>query len=883
MKNNLKAKWSRRDFFKSGTIGGFTLLNLQNMSPKPANAGQPVTNTIPQSHPSDKKLDLSPARWIWYPSQRTLPNTFVLFRREIDLPEKPVKASGWILGDSRYLLQLNGKRVQFGPAPSDPRWAEADPVDLTNFLKPGPNVIGSTVLYYGSGDGTWPIGKPGFIFYLEMEFSSGKKQILVSDSGWRCHIARCWQPGQYKRWYLRALQEEFDARLYPYGWNTIGFKKDSNWLAAMELDCPSDLPAICSTYNDYLLEGNGDRNGCELRAREIPHMSESKIPVKRLAEAYFIQWKRPPREYFEFITPDALIANKTERIDNPETGTWRVNFEQDKAVALTYELREQIVGWPCFTIDAPEGTIVELMVHEGHEVGGPALLNTHFNAWTRFICRKGVNEFETFDFESLRWLQLHIHNATGTITIKNVGVRRRQFPWPNSPNVLCSDKTVQKLVDACINTIHNSAQETIVDGMGRERQQYSGDVGHQIHAIYNTFGETGLPARFINTFSQGLTKDGFFLDCWPAYDRLARLMERQMDLTPWGPLLDHGVGLNFDCYYHYLYTGKLEDLAEIYPRLLRFFGYLVSITGKDDLLPVVDTGVPKVWIDHDAFQQQRHKQCAFNLYTAAMMKNALSPICRAFKDPEMEETVFNTGRELLRNTQKRFWSERHGLFVNNLPWVTEEKGIRLDDRSLSLAVLYDLCPGGRTKAAVNALADTPGELGLSYPANAGWRLWALAKGGRVDKIYEDFETRWINMESVTLNNTMQEGWHARPDSGAQWSHCPVAPLYVLYMSIAGINPLEPGYDKYQIWPRLGKPEKLELTAHTVKGPIRFKSVGKPGDRELTIVTPASGQGELVLDAREEIDLPVLKINKQNNARHYQLPVAREIKLKLKYT
>jgi len=883
MNENLKGKWSRRDFFKRGTIGGFTLLNIQSVHPGSAHARPLISKASFTHNTSNKKLDLNPARWIWYPSERTLPNTFVLFRKEIDLTEKPVKASGWILGDSRYLLQLNGKRVQFGPAPSDPRWAEADFMSLDDLLQKGKNVFGATVLYYGFGDGTWPIGKPGFIFFLEMEFRSGKKEIVVSDSNWTSHIARCWPPGQYKRWYLRALQEEFDARLYPYGWNTSGFKIDSNWLPAMELDCPPDLPAICSNYNDYMLEENGDRNSCELRAREIPHLSESKIPVKRLAESYSIQWKRSPQEYFEFMTPDAFAADKTDQVENPNTETWRFSLEKTKAVALTFELREQIVGWTFFTIDASDGTIVELMVHEGHEIGGPVLLNTHFNAWTRFICKKGVNEFETFDYESLRWIQLHIHNARGTITIRNVGVRRRQFPWPNMPDIKCSDKTVQALVNACINTLHNSAQETIVDGMGRERQQYSGDVGHQLHAIYNTFGETRLPARYLNTYSQGMTKDGFFLDCWPAYDRLARLMERQMDLTPWGPLLDHGIGFNFDCYYHYLYTGKLEDLAEIYPRLLRFFDYLGSIIGKDGLLPVVDTGVPWVWIDHEAFRQQRHKQCAFNLYAAAMLENALSPICRAFKDVEMEKAVKYMGQELLKNTQKRFWSDKHGLFVNNLPWLTEEKGISLDDRSLATAILFDLCPNGQTRAAVNALAETPKELGLSYPANAGWRLWALAKGGCVDKIYEDFETRWINMESVTLNNTMQESWHARPDSGAQWSHCPVAPLYVLYMSIAGINPLEPGYAKYQIWPRLGKPEKLELTVHTVKGPIHFKSVGRLGDRKLTLVTPASGQGELVLDLREEIDLHVLKLNKQNNTKHYQLPSAQKINLKLKYT
>jgi hypothetical protein len=98
-------------------------------------------------------ISLHPARWIWLPSQRTLPNTFVLFRKEIDLDSPPASALGWIAADSRYRLTINGRRVQWGPAPCDPRALDADPIDVTSFLNAGKNVIGIEVLFYGRGDG----------------------------------------------------------------------------------------------------------------------------------------------------------------------------------------------------------------------------------------------------------------------------------------------------------------------------------------------------------------------------------------------------------------------------------------------------------------------------------------------------------------------------------------------------------------------------------------------------------------------------------------------------------------------------------------------------------------------------------------------------------
>ena len=63
------------------------------------------------------------------------------------------------------------------------------------------------------------MGKPGFILNLDMD-----QEKLVTDASWDCFLAKSWQPGQYKRWFLRSLQEEFDARLYPYGWDTSDFK-----------------------------------------------------------------------------------------------------------------------------------------------------------------------------------------------------------------------------------------------------------------------------------------------------------------------------------------------------------------------------------------------------------------------------------------------------------------------------------------------------------------------------------------------------------------------------------------------------------------------------------------------------------------------------------
>jgi hypothetical protein len=203
------------------------------------------------------------------------------------------------------------------------------------------------------------------------------------------------------------------------------------------------------------------------------------------------------------------------------------------------------------------------------------------------------------------------------------------------------------------------------------------------------------------------------------------------------------------------------------------------------------------------------------------------------------------------------------------------------DRSLATAVLFDQCPGKNAGPALRALADCPPEMGFSYPANAGWRLWALAKGGRADVILQDLRDRWAAMDSVRLNNTLQEDWQAKPDSGQQWSHCAVVPLYIAYMGLAGIRPLEPGFRRVEIQPQPADLSQLELVARTVRGPLVFSSLGNRGNRELNLELPKGCEGEIVLPDQESVNLTPIPRTDAYGLRRYILPAGRKTALKLK--
>jgi alpha-L-rhamnosidase len=749
-------------------------------------------------------------KWIWLPSQRTLANTFVLFRHTVNLKQVPEKVSGWITADSRYKLTVNGRRVQWGPAPFDPRHAELDPVEIPNdFWMVGENVIGVEVLFYGHGEGSWPFGKPGLMLSLP--------QLEVqSDNSWRCRVDRGHRPGQYKRWYLRSLQEVFDARLHPFGWNMPGFEMDAEWVPAQELNVPMDRAVFSGGYSDYMNElWMSDPAESTLRPRAVPMMDEVEIQPIGKSEAQ-IKWHRHPDNWFENRSPDSWSL--TELTEGPEVGR-----------LITYEFHEGLVGWPWFEVIAPEGTVIEVMVQENHDPAATSWLETSLFAWSRFTCREGGNYLEPFDFEAFKWVQLHIWNDGGKARVIEAGARRRLNPVWDRARWHTSDEKLATVFEAAFNTVKNSAQDTIVDGMARERQQYAGDGSHQLVPLRLSSGDYELPRRFLRTYGYGQLTDGVWLDSWPAYDRLARIWEREVGASYWGPLVDHSIGFCLDHYYHWMESGEIEPAIDNWPRLMKFVEYLRTIRDSHGLLKVEDIGINAVWIDHDAYKQQRHKQCAFNLYAAAMLNDGLGRLAPHI-EPSRTAELQDFAADLVEKTVDRFYDHRQDLLIVNRPWLDEEREERLCDRSLATAILFDQIP--MEEEAGKALKERPSNLGISYPANALWRFHALAKVGEIQTVIDELRSQWADMRSVKTNKTIQEMWDPRPDTAAILSHCAVAPLTTLYRDIVGIKPAAPGYRKVTVEPQLGDIPDLDLTLYTPQGPIRFKSKGAAWDVEL---------------------------------------------------
>ena len=168
-----------------------------------------------------------------------LPATMVRKSFQLDRPIQ--RATAYASGLGLYELRLNGQRV--GEELLTPEWTsyrkrvQYQVHDVTALLRPGENAVAALV-----GEG-WFAGRlmavgrfaygtqPRFLLQLEIEFTDGQTQTIVSDGSWRCTTdGPVRSAGIYDG-------EVYDARKEMPGWDTSGFDA-SSWqpVQCLELD-----------------------------------------------------------------------------------------------------------------------------------------------------------------------------------------------------------------------------------------------------------------------------------------------------------------------------------------------------------------------------------------------------------------------------------------------------------------------------------------------------------------------------------------------------------------------------------------------------------------------------------------------------------------------
>lgn len=165
------------------------------------------------------------ASWINTERCQSATNTWLIYRKNVNIEKIPQRLIARIAADTKYWLWINDHLVIFegglkrGPSPTSTYY---DPVDIAPYLTEGGNTIAVLV---------WHFGKDGF-----SHINSGKAALLfeaiapgieiLSDASWQCALYEAYQHTEapFPNYRLAESNIRFDARREITGWNRRDFK-----------------------------------------------------------------------------------------------------------------------------------------------------------------------------------------------------------------------------------------------------------------------------------------------------------------------------------------------------------------------------------------------------------------------------------------------------------------------------------------------------------------------------------------------------------------------------------------------------------------------------------------------------------------------------------
>ena len=188
--------------------------------------------------------DVWKAHWITATESQSATNTWICFRKEIEVTEAPSFAMVRIAVDSKYWLWINSRMVIFegglkrGPNPEDTYY---DEVDIAPYLKQGKNTIAVLLWYFGKdGFSHNSSGKAGLVFQCITP-----EMTILSDQSWTARLNPAYKlsPPPHPNYRLSESNVYYDARKDLGNWQAPDYKAAGHGFGtAEEMGIPPCAP-----------------------------------------------------------------------------------------------------------------------------------------------------------------------------------------------------------------------------------------------------------------------------------------------------------------------------------------------------------------------------------------------------------------------------------------------------------------------------------------------------------------------------------------------------------------------------------------------------------------------------------------------------------------
>ena len=428
-----------------------------------------------------------------------------------------------------------------------------------------------------------------------------------------------------------------------------------------------------------------------------------------------------------------------------------------------------------------------------------------------YVTREGEQSFEC-----PTWMNGEIvyYEMPAGITVKSLGYREVGYDTTFAGVFSSDDDFYNTLWEKAQRTLYVCIHDTYMDCPNRERAQWFADMALEMTEAAYCLGKN----------KEDLYRNGLRTTVgWPGLDGSLGTIE---PFDGYRTEVQVQMLMGFCSYWdYYLTSGDLELLEEVYEPTKDYL--MFWDIGEDGKVVFTPEGRGWDWVDSTG-------------------NTDYAPIENAWYAMAMD-TMGKIAEKLGKEEDVAFFAERHDAiekayesFWNGHCYQTDEVE-EPDERANALAILA----GFADESRYDEIAEVFETSFYATPLLEYYVESACMKMGRPDLAELRMKRQYASMiegEDAGRTSTLWEYW--RYGQGTQNHAWSGGPLVILSRDFAGLAPVTPGWERFQIRPQMGSMKEISCTAPTPSGQIRVQETYKNNTFTLKLIKPQNLTAEI---------------------------------------
>jgi hypothetical protein len=455
---------------------------------------------------------------------------------------------------------------------------------------------------------------------------------------------------------------------------------------------------------------------------------------------------------------------------------------------------------PYLKVEGPSGQLIDIRM-DNYNGGGPP------NVRAEYVTRNGVQEYE-----NLGWMNGHEVHYTIPAGFKILALKYRETGYNTdfTGTFECDDDFLNRYREKAVRTLYITMRDTYYDCPDRERAQWWGDAVNEIGEAFYALDprSNDLAKKGILELMNWQRSDGTIYSPVPAGNWDKELPTQMLN----------SVGY-FGFWTYYLYSGDLETIRTVYPRVKRYLA--VWKLGDDGL--VVPRKGGWTWGD---WGKNKDMTILYNGWFYLALKGQ-KLMAEALGETADIPAITARMQSIEVNFNKTFWNGRE----YRSPGYKD----KTDDRAHALAVVSGLAKPEQYDA-IREVFRTQEHSSPYMEKYVGEALYMM-------RFEEDAIVRTRKRFKAMTDHhytTLWEGWGIGKEGygGGTINHawCGGA-LTLLSQYGAGVAPITPGYGTYHVLPQMGPLKHIKTTVPSVKGDVHLELHNKVESFTMDLVSP----------------------------------------------